>query len=186
MELACVTPFFQKENWTNKENYRPISILSHLSKVFERCSYNQLSVFFDEIRSKYQCSFRKGFNVQYCFINLLETWRQSLNQFFFSKAFDYLSHELLVAKLIAYGVEISSLRLIYDYLINRKQRTKIGYNYSSYRDIISRVRHASILGPVVFNIYICDMFFLFTDMHVGSYADDTSPYIYVENQSIFY
>ena len=74
--------------------------------------YKQLSVFFDEIRPKYQCGFGKGFNVQHCFINLLETWRQSLDQVFgalladLSKTFVCLSHELLFAKLFGYGVEI--------------------------------------------------------------------------------
>ena len=77
-----------------------------------------------------------------------------------SKVFECLSHELLAAKLIAYGVEISSGRRIYDYLTNRKQRTKIETIYSFWKDILSGVTQGSILGQLLFNIYICDMFFL--------------------------
>ena len=65
MKLADITPIFKKEDGTSKESYRPISILSNLSKAFERYLYNQLSMFFDKILSKYQWGFRKGFNAQH-------------------------------------------------------------------------------------------------------------------------
>ena len=90
-----------------------------MSKVFERCLYNQLSVLLDKTFSICQCGFTKSFNAQHCLINLLDKWRQSLDQGLVfgalltdpSKTFDCLSQKLLVAKLIAYDVEISPMRL---------------------------------------------------------------------------
>ena len=90
-----------------------------------------------------------------------------------SKAFVCLSQEPMAAKVSAYGVDISAVRFIYDYLTNRKQRTKTNGHYSSWRDLIFGASQGLILGPLSFNIYLCDIF-MFTD---ASYADDTIPYV---------
>ena len=94
-----------------------------------------------------------------------------------SKAFDWLSHELLAAKLSAYGVHISAVLFICDYLSNRKQRTKIENHYSSWRDLIFGVPQGSILGPLLFNIYLCDLFMFTDNTDIASYADDATPYV---------
>ena len=77
-----------------------------------------------------------------------------------SKAYDCLPHDLLIAKLECYGIDKIGLSLILDYLSRRKQRTKIGSSYSSWYDIIRGV--SLILGPLIFNIFINDLFFIIT------------------------
>ena len=72
MKLANITLVYKKGSRSDKGNYQPVSILPILSKVFERCVYRQMSKFFDEILSKYQCGFRRGHGVQHCLIILLE------------------------------------------------------------------------------------------------------------------
>ena len=93
-----------------------------------------------------------------------------------SKAFDCLNHDLLVAKLDAYGFDYMSLNLILCYLSGRKHRTKVNNHFSEWADILSGIPQGSILGPLFFNIYINDLFYVIREDRVTNYADDTTPY----------
>ena len=167
MKYAEVTPIHKKDDKTDKENYRPISILPNLSKVYERLMYNQIYPYFQTIFSKFQCGFRKGFNTQHCLLAMVEKWRKTLDGggetgavlTDLSKAFDCIDHNLLIAKLNAYGFDKQSINFIYSYLTKRKQRTKVDSAVSSWEILFSVVPQSSVLGPLLFNIYICDMFF---------------------------
>ena len=94
-----------------------------------------------------------------------------------SKAFDCILHDLLIAKLAAYGFDYNSLQMLQSYLSNRKQRTKINDAYSKYCEILFGVPQGSILGPLLFNIYIyiCDMFYDIDNCDIASYTDDNTP-----------
>ena len=76
------------------------------------------------------------------------------------------SHELLAAKLIAYGLEVPAVRLIFDYLIKRKQRTKKGCHYSLWKELLFGIPQRSVLGPLLFSIYLCDLFPLINNIDV--------------------
>ena len=85
-----------------------------------------------------------------------------------SKAFDCLPHELLIAKLHAYGMDVPSLKLLHSYLTKRKQRVKLNGTYSSWSEILFRVPQGSILGPLFFNIFLYDLFQFFPDVDIAN------------------
>ena len=142
LKLPNITPVFKKRT---REPEKPVNFLPVFSKIFERLLSRQLSEFFDNILSKFQSGFRKGYGTQHCLLLMLEIWKEATdnNKAFgalltdLSKAFDCLSHDLLIAKLHAYGIDIDSLNILQDYLSNRKQRTKVDSFYSSWEAILS-------------------------------------------------
>ena len=93
-----------------------------------------------------------------------------------SKAFDRLNHELLIAKLNAYGFTLPALKLIHNYLSSRKQRVRVNDTYSLWQDILFAVPQGSILGPFLFKIFLTDLCFTLNNIEIANYADDTTPY----------
>ena len=184
LKIADIVPVFKKEDQNDKTNYRPISLLPLISKIFEKFLYQQIEDFSNKILSPKLCGFRKGHSTQHALLNLLKNWQKCLDKsgvvgtvlMDLSKAYDCLPHDLLLAKLSAYGFDESAITLIANYLSNRYQRVKIGSTFSSYLEILRGVPQGSILGPILFNLFINDLMFFIQETEVCNFADDTTIY----------
>ena len=95
-----------------------------------------------------------------------------------SKTFGCLPHDFLLAKLNSFGFCLLALRLVQSYLSNRKQRTKINSEFSLLEEILLGVPQGLVFGTLLFNIFLCDLFFIMNDVEFASYANDNTPFFY--------
>ena len=144
----------------------------------------------DKFLCKYQCVFRKGYNAQHCLLAMMEKWKKAVDNgsvfgallMDLSRAFDCLPHELIIAKLNSYSFDLTAVNLIHNYLTKQKQRTKINHSYSAWEDTLFGVPQGSILGPILFNILLSDLFLIVHDIDIANYADNNT--IYKEHKNI--
>ena len=143
---------------------------------------DQLTDLFENIVHTFLCAFRKGHGCQTTLLRLLEDWKTALdkNQYVaailmdLSKAFDCLPHDILLCKLSAYGLSPKSVELLRNYLTGRKQQIKLQGDLSSWADIQKGVPQGCILGPLLFNIFINDIFYFIEYGTLYNYADDNT------------
>jgi hypothetical protein len=141
---------------------------------------DQLTEFFENIFHDYLCAFRKGHGWQTTLLILLEDWKVALDKnvaailMDLSKAFDCLPHDILLCKLSAYGLSPNSVKLLQNYLTGRKQQIKLQGVLSSWADIQKGVSQGSIIGPLLFNIFINDIFYFIEHGTLYNYADDNT------------
>ena len=179
-----ITPVFKKTDETNKTCYRPVSVLPALSKIYEKVVADQVYHAFAPSLSPNLSGYLTGHSCCTALLKMVEDWRLSLDNreavatlaIDLSKAFDSVCHGLLIAKLRAYGFTDQALELMSNYLKDRRQRVKLDGIYSDWKPTKVGVPQGSLLGPLLFNIYINDLNLQVTNSSLRLYADDTTEY----------
>ena len=184
MKIAKVIPIHKKDDHTLMSNYRPVSILSSFSKILERIVHNRLSKFLTShnLLNSSQYGFRKCHSTDLALIDLYDkisntlAKKQSIISVFMdlSKAFDTLDHSILIYKLQHYGIRGTALKWFKSYISGRRQFTYINSVCSSTQYIYHGVPQGSILGPLLFLIYVNDIVNSSTSLNFILFADDTT------------
>lgn len=184
LKIAKVNPIYKKDDEYQFTNYRPISLLPALSKIFEKVIFNQLYEYFHQKKLFYsaQYGFRKGHSTELASLELvdrimieMDKGKTPLSIFLdLSKAFDTLDHEILIQKLKHYGITGISLDLMRSYISGRQQFVEIENTKSDTLTLTTGVPQGSILGPLLFLIYINDIACASKLFKFIIYADDTN------------
>ena len=182
MKYADVSPCFKKEDNLFKGNYRPVSLLTVISKLYESVLNNHMVNHFSELFNILLSVFRKHYNCQSLLLRLIKDIKSALDKghktgtvcMDLFKAFDCLPHALLLATLNAYGLSTAACELMSSYLNQRMQRVKISNCRSSWKILNKGVPQRSILGPLLFNVFMNDMFLFMERCNLCNYDDDNS------------
>ena len=189
LKVAKVKPLFKKGDNCCLNNYRPISLLPTISKIFERVMYTQLYYYFNvnNLLSEQQYGFRSQHSTELASVKLVDFILKEMDNIRdikipasifldLSKAFDTLNFDILLRKLQHYGIDGNSLNLIKSYLTNRFQYVQFENSDSSLLEVKSGISQGSILGPLFFSILINDLVNCSTKFQFLMYADDTTIY----------
>ena len=191
-KVSKVTPIFKKGDCSLMSNYRPISLLPTISKIFERVIHDQMYEYFNEFNllAEQQYGFRKKNTQRSTLLKKLidhvskqmENGKTPGNLYIdLSKAFDTLAFDILLFKLKYYGVTDTALDLMSSYPKNRKQYVVFNNTQSEYSEVYTGVPQGSILGPLFFSICINDLITASDKLKFLMYADDTTIYFNLED-----
>ena len=181
-KIASVVPIDKKtDDKYVISNFRAVSILNCLSKVYENVIENELLTFMNVHLSPFLSAYRKNCNTQHVLLRLLEEWREHLDSaktvggilMDLLKAFDCVPHDVLLAKLAAYGIDDNLILYIHSYLLNGKQYVCINNILSEFNKVISGVPQGSTVEPILFNCVFNDFYYFIKNANVHNFADAT-------------
>uniref|UniRef100_A0AAR2J957 Reverse transcriptase domain-containing protein n=1 Tax=Pygocentrus nattereri TaxID=42514 RepID=A0AAR2J957_PYGNA len=190
---AVITPIFKAGDRTVVENYRPISILPAVSKVAEKWVVQQLTAHLNKSYTplhSMQFGFRSNHSTETAICYFLEGVKSKLDKggvigavfLDLKRAFDTVNHKVLLSKLSCFNFSIDSVKWMNSYISNRKQRVRIGKTQSTYLSCNTGVPQGSVLGPILFSLYINDLPSVCSSVNIQMYADDTVLYVHAKNK----
>ena len=191
LKIAKVVPIYKKDDQSQIKNYRPISVLPVISKIFENAMHSQLMEYFTshKLLSNQQYGFRPNRSTELATLELMDRNINYMNEnhcpvniyLDFSKAFDSLYYDILLSKLKYYGLQWKALQLLKSYISSRCQYVQLGDVKSSTHTVVCGIPQGSVLGPLLFNIYINDITKATPKFNIIMYADDTTLVSTLEN-----
>ena len=187
LKIAKVIPLFKKGDHSLPENYRPISLLPCIDKILESVIEKRMRLFLNkhDIIYKFQFGFREGHSTCHALLEVVDNIRSHLDNgnnvlglyLDLQKAFDTVDHAILLKKLLHYGIRGKAFNILSNYLCNRKQCTFVNNTYSHYANITTGVPQGSVLGPLLFLIYVNDIQNAAPSVSTRLFADDTNVFL---------